>query len=93
MDRKGHRIPRLTVAVLSALTVVALMGLVMLPGVPSSIAHAQAEDLWSAPVNLGTAVNTSAAESRPSLSRDGRQLLFGRTPGPEGSGDIYVSTR
>ncbi|HWQ24664.1 MAG TPA: hypothetical protein VNK94_11220 [Gaiellaceae bacterium] len=48
---------------------------------------------WSAPVNLGTAVNTSAAETRPSLSRDGRQLLFGRTPGPEGSGDIYVSTR
>jgi hypothetical protein len=48
---------------------------------------------WSAPVNLGAAVNTSAAESRPSLSRDGRQLLFGRTPGPEGSGDIYVTTR
>ncbi len=48
---------------------------------------------WSAPVNLGSVVNTTASESRPSLSRDGKQLLFGRTPGPEGSGDIYVTTR
>jgi hypothetical protein len=51
-------------------------------------------DLWPVPVNLGSAVNTMAAsESRPSLSWDGQTLLFGRTPGPEGSGDIYVSTR
>jgi len=48
---------------------------------------------WSAPVNLGTVVNTAAGESRPSLSRDGRQLLFGRAPGPEGNSDIYVTTR
>jgi hypothetical protein len=48
---------------------------------------------WSTPVNLGTAINTTAAESRPSLSRNARQLLFGRSPGPEGIGDIYVSTR
>jgi hypothetical protein len=48
---------------------------------------------WSAPLNLGGAVNTAAAESRPSLSKNARQLLFGRSPGPEGSGDIYVSTR
>ena len=48
---------------------------------------------WSAPVNLGPVVNTTAAETRPSLSRDGKQLLFGRSPGPEGSGDIYMTTR
>jgi hypothetical protein len=48
---------------------------------------------WSAPVNLGSAVNTAASETRPSLSRTGRQLLFGRSPGPEGSGDVYVTTR
>src|SRR6185312_12739540 len=48
---------------------------------------------WSAPVNLGAAINTPAAESRPSLSKNARQLLFGRSPGPEGIGDIYVSTR
>jgi WD40-like Beta Propeller Repeat len=56
--------------------------------------RASVGDPWSAPVNLGTAVNTAeAAESRPSLSWDALTLLFGRTPGPEGSGDIYVSTR
>jgi hypothetical protein len=48
---------------------------------------------WSVPVNLGDAVNTAASESRPSLSRSARTLLFGRTPGPEGIGDIFVTTR
>ena len=48
---------------------------------------------WSAPANVGGGVNTAAAETRPSLSKNARQLLFGRTPGPEGIGDIYVSTR
>jgi hypothetical protein len=48
---------------------------------------------WSAPVNIGTAVNTSASETRPSLSRDALTLLFGRAPGPEGMSDIFVSTR
>ena len=48
---------------------------------------------WGAPTNLGAVVNTAAAESRPSLSRNGAQLLFGRAPGPEGSSDIYFSTR
>jgi hypothetical protein len=48
---------------------------------------------WSDLVNLGAAVNTAVSESRPSLSRDALQLLFGRSPGPEGSGDIYVTTR
>jgi hypothetical protein len=48
---------------------------------------------WSTPVNVGSAVNTAAAETRPSLSRNARQLLFGRSPGPEGMSDIYVSTR
>ncbi len=48
---------------------------------------------WSTPVNLGAAINTPAAETRPSLSKNARQLLFGRSPGPEGIGDIYVSTR
>ncbi len=50
-------------------------------------------DRWSVPVNVGSEVNTSAAESRPSLSKDGKQLLFGRAPGPEGSSDIYITTR
>lgn len=48
---------------------------------------------WSAPVNLGPAVNTTAGETRPSLSKDGTQLLFGRAPGPEGGSDVYLATR
>jgi hypothetical protein len=55
--------------------------------------RASTNDSWSTPVNLGDAVNTAAAESRPSLSWDSHTLLFGRAPGPEGMSDIYMSTR
>jgi WD40-like Beta Propeller Repeat len=55
--------------------------------------RASTDDPWGPPVNLGPEINTPAAESRPSLSWDGRTLLFGRAPGPEGSSDIYMSTR
>jgi Tol biopolymer transport system component len=55
--------------------------------------RASTDDPWSPPVNLGDAVNTSAGESRPSLSWDAHTLVFGRAPGPEGMSDISVSTR
>jgi hypothetical protein len=55
--------------------------------------RATVTDSWSSPVNIGPEVNTTAAETRPSLSKDGKQLLFGRAPGPEGSSDIYMSTQ
>lgn len=44
-------------------------------------------DSWSAPQNLGDAVNTPGVEQRSTLSHDGKRLYFGR------DGDIYVSTR
>ncbi|HEY7464985.1 MAG TPA: hypothetical protein VH987_11235 [Candidatus Limnocylindria bacterium] len=44
--------------------------------------------LWSTPVPVD-AVNTAEPESRPSLSRDGKRLYFGRGV----VSDIYVSTR
>jgi hypothetical protein len=50
-------------------------------------------DAWSRPVNLGTNINTSASESRPSLSWDGGTLYFGRAPAAGGPGDVYVTTR
>ena len=50
-----------------------------------------ADDPWSPPTKLGDTVNTAVGETRPSLSWDARTLYFGRTPGPEGMGDIYVS--
>jgi hypothetical protein len=58
-----------------------------------SATRASADAAWSAAVNLGGAVNTGGAETRPSLSWDARSLLFGRAPGPEGMSDIYLSTR
>lgn len=42
---------------------------------------------WSAPRNLGDAVNTPGVEQRSTLSADGKRLYFGR------DGDIYVSAR
>ena len=48
-------------------------------------------DPWSEPVNLGSAVNSAASETRPSLSWDGETLYFGSTR--TGAGDIYVTTR
>jgi hypothetical protein len=49
---------------------------------------------WSTPANLGPAVNSAAAETRPSLSWDGSTLYFGSTrPEGEGMSDIYVTTR
>jgi WD40-like Beta Propeller Repeat len=46
---------------------------------------------WSEPLNLGPAVNSPAAETRPSLSPDGSTLYFGSTRGS--SQDIFTSTR
>jgi len=58
-----------------------------------AVTRATSDAPWSAPTNLGPNVNTTLGETRPSLSTDGGQLLFGRAPGPEGSSDIYVTTR
>jgi hypothetical protein len=64
------------------------------PGVTShgafdiwSSSRASVTDPWGPPVNLGPAVNTAAAETRPSLSWRADRLYFGR------SGEIFVSTR
>jgi hypothetical protein len=56
-------------------------------------------DAWSQPVNLANVgdasqqVNTSASETRPSLSWHGETLYFGRAPAAGGPGDVYVTTR
>jgi hypothetical protein len=55
--------------------------------------RASTDQPWSAPVNLGPAINSAAGESRASLSWDGRTLIFGSSRPGEGSTDIYYSTR
>ncbi len=49
---------------------------------------------WSSPVNLGTTINSTAAEQQPSLSTDGRILVFASSrPGSLGGTDIWMTTR
>lgn len=50
---------------------------------------------WSAPVNLGTVVNTPFVDSDPFISRDGLSLYFVSGQGRGGSGqrDVWVATR
>jgi Tol biopolymer transport system component len=50
---------------------------------------------WSTPQNLGPNVNSSAAETRPSLSSNGKTLYFGTTrdAGGQPLGDVYVTKR
>jgi len=49
---------------------------------------------WSTPVDLGSAVNSSVDDLRPTLSWDGRSLYFGSVrSGGEGSQDLYLTTR
>jgi hypothetical protein len=49
---------------------------------------------WSAPVNLGSTINTSFNEQGPNLSKDGLSLYFGSDrPGGLGSFDLWVARR
>lgn len=51
-------------------------------------------DEWSVPENMGNRVNSSAWESQPSLSADGKTLYFvSDRPGGRGMRDLYVSIR
>jgi Tol biopolymer transport system component len=51
-------------------------------------------DPWSVPVNLGSTVNSSAADEHPSLSTDGLTLYFSSTrAGGSGNFDLWVTMR
>ena len=51
-------------------------------------------DPWSAPTNLGPAVNTALAEVQPYIAADRKTLYFqSPRPGGFGSQDIWVTTR
>ncbi len=56
--------------------------------------RATVSDPWGSPVNLGTAVNSSALEMGASISNDGLELYFGSNrSGGSGDWDMWVSTR
>jgi Tol biopolymer transport system component len=49
---------------------------------------------WGTPVNLGSAINTSATEAVPSFSRDGHWMFFNSDRvGGSGMNDVWVSFR
>ena len=49
---------------------------------------------WETPENLGPLVNSTSADSEPSISADGLDLYFSsERPGGEGDMDLYVTTR
>jgi hypothetical protein len=51
-------------------------------------------DPWGVPVNLGSTINTSFAETVPAFSRDGHWMFFASTrAGGFGDNDIWVSHR
>ena len=56
--------------------------------------RATKDDDWSAPVNLGPTVNSSALDYGPCISADGLTLFFTSVrPGGYGNNDIWVTTR
>ena len=70
---------------------VCLIGLLPARGVSQAPDDADQYGPWSAPVNLGTPVNSALADTSPEISKDGRSLYFACCPlGPI---DIYVSQR
>ena len=59
-----------------------------------SPARAQQFSDWSAPVNLGAAINTTSGDAGSFISRDGRSLYFNSDrSGGFGGLDIYVAQR
>ena len=51
-------------------------------------------DPWSPPVDLGAPLNTASDDVTPTLSFDGRTLIFGSNrPGGFGGNDLWMSTR
>jgi hypothetical protein len=57
-------------------------------------AHAQTYSNWSAPINLGSAINTGFNDSGPAISKNGLSLYFtSNRPGGVGGIDMYFSQR
>ena len=59
-----------------------------------NLAAAQQFGEWSAPVNLGAVVNSSANDQHPTISKDGLSLIFASTrAGGSGGFDLWVTQR
>jgi WD40-like Beta Propeller Repeat len=86
-----------SIAAVAPLVSLALAAACESPSDPAALkiqAHSFANAEWSAPVNLGSAINTAFNEQGPALSNDGLRLYFGSDrPNGLGGFDIWVSRR
>jgi hypothetical protein len=68
--------------------------IIALTAVFSVVVGAQEYSDWSAAVNLGATVNSSANDQHPTLSKDGLTMIFVSTrPGGAGGNDLWVMQR
>ena len=72
-----------------------LVGAILLVSAFTASSGAQKYSDWSAPINLGPIVNSTAIDRGPAISRDGLSLYFASTrlSGSFGGEDVYVSQR
>ena len=72
-----------------------LVGAIVLVWAFTASSRAQKYSDWSAPINLGPVVNSTATDRGPAISKDGLSLYFASTrlSGSFGGEDIYVSQR
>jgi len=58
------------------------------------VSFEKSQDKWSAPINMGSVINSVSADFAPFLSADGKTLYFSSNrDGGLGGSDIYSSTR
>jgi len=89
-DKKTIR-SRSTQTLIAALIVIGAFALVVMR---APTAHAQKYSDWSAPVNLGAVINSTASDQGPAISKDGLTLYFhSNRTGGLGGFDMYVSQR
>jgi len=68
------------------------------PGIPNSqdlwvATRKTVFDAWSAPVNLGSPLNSELVDVQPYISADGKTLFFASNRPNGGPTDLYMSTR
>ncbi len=69
-------------------------GILALVMVQAPSVQAQNNSDWSAPINLGAAINSTASDQQPAISPDGLSLYFtSNRTGGLGGFDLYVSHR
>jgi WD40-like Beta Propeller Repeat len=75
-------------------TSIAVVQLLTVPLIVSSISAAPKFSEWSAPINLGPTINSTFDDAGPAISKDGLTLYFhSNRPGGSGNFDIWLSRR